>query len=87
MPGEVIDRPNPQPLASHIDDTVLSLAVSLEKAKLDASTASGLQEFRRAANYIAAGTAAPEAASDLSQWLTWTFASHDLLARQCPPRA
>lgn len=55
MPGEVIDRPNPQPLPSHIEDHVLSLAVKLEKAKLDSSTAKGLQKFRRAANYIAAG--------------------------------
>lgn len=55
MPGEVIDRPNPQPLPSHIEDHVLSLAVKLEKAKLDPSIAKGLQEFRRAANYIAAG--------------------------------
>lgn len=55
MPGEVIDCPNPQPLPSNIDDNVLSLRVRLEKAKLDPSTAMGLKEFRRAANYIAAG--------------------------------
>lgn len=55
MPGEVIDRPNPQPLPSNIEDNVLSLAVKLDKAKLESSTAKGLQEFRRAANYIAAG--------------------------------
>lgn len=55
MPGEIIDRPNPQPLASHIPEDVLSLSVKLENAKLDVSTATGLQEFRRAANYIAAG--------------------------------
>ncbi|KAL9129582.1 MAG: hypothetical protein Q9217_002002 [Psora testacea] len=54
MPGEVIDRPNPQPLPSKIDDHVLSLAVQLEKTKLDEATYTGLQEFRRAANYIAA---------------------------------
>lgn len=54
MPGEVIDRPNPQPLASHIDDSVLSLAVKLEKTKLDDNEYAGLQNFRRAANYIAA---------------------------------
>ncbi|KAI4127872.1 MAG: hypothetical protein LQ347_004414 [Umbilicaria vellea] len=54
MPGEIIDRPNPQPLASHIPEDVLSLSVKLENAKLDVSTATGLQEFRRAANYIAA---------------------------------
>ncbi|KAL8646263.1 MAG: hypothetical protein Q9226_006943 [Calogaya cf. arnoldii] len=54
MPGQVIDRPNPQPLPSHIEDHALSLAVKLEKAKLDPPIAKGLQEFRRAANYIAA---------------------------------
>ena len=55
MPGEEIDRPNPQPLPSHIDDHVLQLAVKLDKTKLDQATYTGLQEFRRAANYIAAG--------------------------------
>lgn len=55
MPGEEIDRPNPQPLPSNIDDHVLSLAVKLDKTKLDESTYQGLQQFRRAANYIAAG--------------------------------
>lgn len=55
MPGEEIDRPNPQPLPSNIDDHVLSLAVKLDKTKLDESTYTSLQEFRRAANYIAAG--------------------------------
>ena len=54
MPGEVIDRPNPQPLASNIPDDVLSLSVKLEKTKLDQATSDGLQVFRRAANYIAA---------------------------------
>lgn len=54
MPGEVIDRPNPQPLPSNLDDEILSLAVTLEKAKLDKSEYDGLQNFRRAANYIAA---------------------------------
>lgn len=57
MPGEVIHRPNPQPLPSLIDDHVLQLAVKLDKQKLDESTYTGLQEFRRAANYIAAGEA------------------------------
>lgn len=55
MPAEIIDRPNPQPLPSNIPDHVLSLAVQLEKTKLDDSTAAGLQQFRRAADYIAAG--------------------------------
>ena len=55
MPGEVIDRPNPQPLPSNVDDSVLSLAVKIEKTKLDEGDYAGLQNFRRAANYIAAG--------------------------------
>ena len=55
MPGEVIDRPNPQALASHIPDEVLSLSVKLEKIKLNDADLKGLVEFRRAANYIAAG--------------------------------
>ena len=55
MPGEEIDRPNPQPLPSHIDDHVLQLVVRLDKTKLDQPVYTGLQEFRRAANYIAAG--------------------------------
>lgn len=55
MPGEEIDRPNPQPLPSQIDDHVLKLTVNLDKTKLDESTSTGLQKFRRAANYIAAG--------------------------------
>ena len=59
MPGQIIDRPNPRPLPSNIDDHVLSLAVKLEKARLQSSVARGLQEFRRAANYIAAGLCAP----------------------------
>ena len=55
MPGEEIDRSNPQPLPSQIDNHVLQLAVKLDKTKLDQATYTGLQEFRRAANYIAAG--------------------------------
>ncbi|MCJ1283516.1 hypothetical protein MMC26_002846 [Xylographa opegraphella] len=54
MPGEVIDRPNPQALPSHIPDDVLKLAVRLDKSKLDETDYNGLKQFRRAANYIAA---------------------------------
>lgn len=54
MPGEEIDRPNPQPLPSHIDDHVLQLAVKLEKTRLDDKAYNGLVQFRRAADYIAA---------------------------------
>lgn len=54
MPGEVIDRANPQPLPSNVDESVLSLAVKLDKTKLEDAEYAGLQNFRRAANYIAA---------------------------------
>ncbi|KAK5071153.1 hypothetical protein LTR64_007657 [Lithohypha guttulata] len=55
MPGEVIDRPNPQPLPSHIpEDVAEKLLVKLDKPKLDEKTNQALQKFRRAANYIAA---------------------------------
>lgn len=59
MPGEVIDRPNPQPLDSQISKEVLSLSVKLEKLKLSDADLKGLEEFRRAGNYIAAGTFSP----------------------------
>jgi len=59
MPGEVIDRPNPQPLASHIPDDVLELGVKLEMVKLSNADLQGLEEFRRASNYIAAGKRLP----------------------------
>jgi xylulose-5-phosphate/fructose-6-phosphate phosphoketolase len=55
MPGEVIDRPNPPPLASHISSEIMGLAVQLEKIKLNDADLRGLDEFKRAANYIAAG--------------------------------
>lgn len=57
MPGEVLDRPDPKALPSHIPDSVLSLAVKLEKLQISESDLKGLEEFRRASNYIAAGKA------------------------------
>lgn len=55
MPGEIIDRPNPQPLPSHIPDSVEQLQVKLDRINLDQSACDGLFKFRRAAAYIAAG--------------------------------
>ncbi|KAI9803334.1 MAG: hypothetical protein M1826_004971 [Phylliscum demangeonii] len=53
--GEKIEvDPTPKPVESHIPDHVKTLAVDLSKPKLDTSTNRALQEFRRAANYIAA---------------------------------
>ncbi|TVY81580.1 putative phosphoketolase, partial [Lachnellula suecica] len=54
MPGEIIDRPNPQALTSHIPDEVLNLSVKLQKLALNDADLKGLEEFRRASNYIAA---------------------------------
>ncbi|KAF1983075.1 putative phosphoketolase [Aulographum hederae CBS 113979] len=54
MPGEVIDRPNPQPLPSHLPEEVLKLAVQLEKPKLDDGVNKALIDFRKASLYIAA---------------------------------
>lgn len=55
MPGEVIDRPNPTALPSHIPDVVEQLQVQLEQTGLNQPDNDGLMKFRRAAAYIAAG--------------------------------
>lgn len=56
MPGEILDRSNPQPLNSNVPDEVLNcLAVKLDKLDLSNNDLKSLQEFRRASNYIAAG--------------------------------
>jgi len=54
MPGEVIDKPNPQPIPSRIPDVVLELAVKLQRISISDADLRGLQEFRRASNFIAA---------------------------------
>lgn len=59
MPGEVIDRPNPQPLPSQIDESVASLAVKLKDTNLNDEDRSSLREFRRVASYLAAGIVRP----------------------------
>jgi xylulose-5-phosphate/fructose-6-phosphate phosphoketolase len=55
MPGEIIDRPNPQALASRIPDEILNLSVKLDKLDISDADLKGLELFRRASNYIAAG--------------------------------
>lgn len=55
MPGEVIDRPNPQALPSHIPDVVEQLEVKLNNMCLDQESCDALYKFRRAACFIAAG--------------------------------
>ncbi|PGH19370.1 hypothetical protein AJ80_04010 [Polytolypa hystricis UAMH7299] len=54
MPGEIIDRPNPKALPSHLPDVVDQLAVQLEKVPLSEDVCKSLLEFRRTADYIAA---------------------------------
>jgi xylulose-5-phosphate/fructose-6-phosphate phosphoketolase len=56
MPGEVIDHPNPEALASSLPDSVNELAVRFEKTPLSKEDALSIKEFRRAACYIAAGS-------------------------------
>lgn len=55
MPGEVIDRPNPNAMTSHISDVVDGLLVKPGKSSLSGNVRDSLQKFFRAANYIAAG--------------------------------
>lgn len=55
MPGEVIDRPNPEPLPSNLPDYLAKLQVTLSHQTLDEKTCDALLKFRRAASYIAAG--------------------------------
>jgi xylulose-5-phosphate/fructose-6-phosphate phosphoketolase len=56
MPGEVIDRPNPPALPSHLPEFVDQLIVKLERTTLKDDAIEGLKKWQRAANYIAAGT-------------------------------
>lgn len=55
MPGEVIDQPNPQPLPSHLPDSLNELRTSLPDETLNQKVCDALLKFRRAACYIAAG--------------------------------
>lgn len=55
MPGEVIDKPNPKPLPSHLPGSIDELMVRLKVTSLSKDVHDSLVKFRRAANYIAAG--------------------------------
>jgi xylulose-5-phosphate/fructose-6-phosphate phosphoketolase len=54
MPAEIIDRPNPQPLPSHLPDVIDRLRPKLDSITLSEEARNGLIAFRRAADYIAA---------------------------------
>ncbi|KAF7561590.1 hypothetical protein G7046_g2553 [Stylonectria norvegica] len=53
MPGEVIDRPNPPALPSHLPDSTLELAAKIDKIPLDKKVAQSVKDFQQAACYIA----------------------------------
>jgi xylulose-5-phosphate/fructose-6-phosphate phosphoketolase len=55
MPGEVIDRPNPEAMPSGLPDSINELAVRIEKTPLPEADSESIKQFRRAACYIAAG--------------------------------
>lgn len=52
--GTEYDYAGPKPVDSNLPDHVKTLAVDVPHATLDSSTRRGLQDFQRAANYIAA---------------------------------
>ncbi|KAL1965413.1 hypothetical protein VTN77DRAFT_5850 [Rasamsonia byssochlamydoides] len=54
MPGEIIDKPNPEPLPSHLPEILDELKVKLDLVALEQSACDALLKFRRAACYIAA---------------------------------
>ncbi|KAF1834214.1 D-xylulose 5-phosphate/D-fructose 6-phosphate phosphoketolase [Decorospora gaudefroyi] len=86
MPGEVIDRPNPEPEPSHIADQVLSLNVKVEKKKLPEDVTTSLKDFRRAACYIAAAMIFLRDNTLLERILTFDDVKHRLLGHwgTCP---
>ena len=56
MPGQLLFQPNPPPDPSLIPEDVEKLAVKLGvKGFLSADERKGIEMFRRAADYIAAG--------------------------------
>ena len=56
MPAQLISQPNPPPDPSLLSDSVLDYAVKLNTANyLPPKELKAIQQFRRAANYIAAG--------------------------------
>ncbi|OXV05979.1 hypothetical protein Egran_06253 [Elaphomyces granulatus] len=54
MPGEILDRPNPEPLPSSLPAVVDELIVKFDRASIDKNSCDAILKFRRAANYIAA---------------------------------
>lgn len=71
MPGQIIAKPNPPPDPSHLPDSVNEYAVQLKTSNvLGESELRAVQKFRRAANYISAGTLVHQVVVDNSQTLS-----------------
>ena len=56
MPAQLLSTPNPPPGASQLPPAVDELQVKLKLDVLSKDEVNDLQAFRRAADYIAAGT-------------------------------
>ena len=57
MPGQQILEPNPPPDSSQLPDALLEYRVKLDvKGTLSGDELEAVSQFRRAADYIAAGT-------------------------------
>lgn len=60
MPGQELFQANPSPDPSLLDDAILQWSVKLQtKDFLPSNELEAIQKFRRAADYIAAGTSSP----------------------------
>lgn len=77
------DVANPPPGKSHIPEESLLMSAQLAKPKLDTKIAEALVQFRRAANYIAAGTQFKSSFPQRDQGAD-LYCSHDLPWRQYP---
>jgi hypothetical protein len=85
MPGEVIDRPNPPALPSHIPKEVDKLFVQIDRKPLDKKVEDSLKKWQRTANYLAACKFCLAALAATCIDLC-TF-SHDLPPGQCAVEA
>ncbi len=56
MPGQLLYQPNPPPDPSQLPDSILDYSIKLDLTNvLSKEELSALKQFRRAADYIAAG--------------------------------
>ena len=56
MPGQLLFQPNPPPDPSQLPDSILEYGVQLDLTNvLSAEELNAIKQFRRAADYIAAG--------------------------------